>query len=664
MASPQPALHRSPGLRSCLEQAFQVALGEPTGTVASYIPELSKVDPELCGLALCTVDGEVLCAGDAHHEFTLQSVSKPLVYGWALDRLGRDAVHARVGVEPTGDAFDSMIRLERSTLRPHNPMVNAGAIAVTGLLLEQGGMSDPIGELLHMFGAWAGRTLSGVDVPVYLSERSTGYRNQAIAYLMRHCGMLRLPVEAALDLYFQQCSVLVTSQDLAVAAATLANQGKNPLTGEQVIAPAGVEHVLTVMFTCGLYDDAGRFAFEVGLPAKSGVSGALLVVVPGQLGCGVFSPRLDARGHSVRGLTAVRHLSRELGWHVFDAPVLAAASPAVRPALARRNPDLPTILTQIHQDVRPDISGAVATYIPQLAQTSPAWWALAVCPLAGEEVVVGDADVPFTLQSAANPFTYSLAAERCGPERVHQRVGVEPSDNPFDAIVFDPRTQKPWNPLSNAGAIAVCGLIPGENPTARLGVLLDHFAALAGEPRLHLDAAVLQAEKTAGDRNRALAALLRNFGLVDDEHAALELYFQQCSIKVTCRLLARMGATLANGGVRPGGRRVLAHDRVRDILSLMLTCGLHDESGQFAFDVGLPAKTGISGAIVAVVPGRMGIAAYSPRVNRHGSSVRGVQALKALAACLRLGIFARDYGITGLDCTPALDFRLPESHTP
>ncbi len=175
---------------------------------------------------------------------------------------------------------------------------------------------------------------------------------------------------------------------------------------------------------------------------------------------------------------------------------------------------------------------------------------------------------------------------------------------------------------------------------------LAGFAALAGAERMVVDAAVLEAERAAGERNRAIASLLRNFRLVDDEEAALELYFQQCSIRVTCAQLARMGATLANAGVEPrSGRRAIDAELTRHVLSVMLTCGLHDESGRFAFDVGLPAKSGISGGILAVVPGRMGLAAFSPPVNDHGSSVRGLTAMARLSESLGLSVF--EPGIVG-----------------
>ncbi len=680
-------------LGAALDLALDRAAGLRDGEVATYIPELAEVDPELFAVAACTVDGELASAGDDRHELTLQSLSKPFVYGWALDCFGIEAVHERVGFEPSGDAFDSIIRVDAAN-RAHNPMVNAGAIAVSGLLTS--GDGSDVADLLSKLSSFAGRELTGVDVPVFLSERGAGHRNRAIAHLLRHLGKLAAPVERALDFYFQQCSVLVTCRDLAAMAATLANGGRQPSTGEQVLPEALVRHVLTVMFLSGLYDYSGGFAVEVGLPSKSGVSGGILAVLPGRLGIAAFSPRLDSRGNSVRGMAAIRQVGTALDLHCFEPvardphpdslpqretepdlspegqpPDVGAhgCAPSDRPpasdvgahgcapsvgapsvgAPAVRGAPLFETLQAVLEEARSVDGGEVADYIPPLASVSSDLIAIAVAGVDGEEQAVGDADVAFTLQSAANAFGYGLALEACGFEEVHRHVGVEPSGNPFNAIVFDPRGL-PFNPLGNAGAITVCALQPGSDATDRLKRLLAGFAAFAGEERMVLDAAVLQAEKRAGERNRAIASLLRNFGHLDEEAAALELYFQQCSIRADCRLLARMGATLANSGIEPRtGRRVLSTESVRRILTLMFTCGLYDEAGRFAFEVGLPAKTGISGGIVAVFPGQMGVAVYAPPVNRHGSSVRGLAMLKALSERLGLGMFMPESSSPGAD---------------
>jgi len=288
--------------------------GLSEGAVATYIPELARADPAAFGVAVVTVDGRAALAGDAERAFTLQSCSKPMTYGLALEERGAEVVHARVGAEPTGDRFNSIIKLDGRD-RPHNPMVNAGAIAITSLI---GGrdQAERSARVLAALGRYTGRP-AVVDGPTYESERATGHRNRAIAHLMLNYGAIEGPLDEHLDLYFQQCSVLVTARDLAVAAATLANGGVNPVTQARALDARHVRDVLAVMFTCGLYDGAGQWARDVGLPAKSGVGGGILAVAPGRLGIGVWSPLLDARGNSVRGVEACRELSRRLGLHVF-----------------------------------------------------------------------------------------------------------------------------------------------------------------------------------------------------------------------------------------------------------------------------------------------------------------------------------------------------------
>lgn len=302
-------------LSDLLQRLHAEAAADRSGHVATYIPELAKADSEAFGVAYCTADGRVGVVGDAEIPFTIQSVSKPFLYGLALDAHGRDAVARRVGVEPTGDAFNAIITLEQQTKRPHNPMVNAGAIAVASMV-PGAAPADRLNHLLEGLGRYAGRRLH-VDTAIYLSERATGHRNRAMAHLMLNFGMLEGAVEDVLDLYFQQCSVVVTARDLAVMAACLANGGIHPLTGERALDQGHVRDVLSVMFSCGMYDASGRWMHEVGLPAKSGVGGGILAVVPGRMGLAAFSPRLDDHGHSVRGMAVIRAISGALGLHVF-----------------------------------------------------------------------------------------------------------------------------------------------------------------------------------------------------------------------------------------------------------------------------------------------------------------------------------------------------------
>jgi glutaminase len=254
--------------------------------------------------------------GDIQQKFTIQSISKVFVYGMALEDYGRENLIKKVGVEPTGDPFNSLIRLDEDSKRPDNPMVNAGAIATTSLITGKD-PAERLNRMLTMFQRYIGQEVF-VDVSTFISERSTGHRNRAMAHLMLHFGMIDEHIEDALDLYFQQCSVLVTCHDLAVMAATLANQGINPITGERAVDATHVRDILSVMYTCGMYNFAGEWAYRVGIPAKSGVSGGIMAVVPDQAGIAVFSPPLDERGNSVRGLKVFEALSHKYGFHLFD----------------------------------------------------------------------------------------------------------------------------------------------------------------------------------------------------------------------------------------------------------------------------------------------------------------------------------------------------------
>jgi glutaminase len=288
-------------------------LGE--GHVATYIPELSKADPDAFGICLVTAEGQVFEAGDCDRTFTIQSISKPFTFGLALEALGFERVMQHVGVEPSGDAFNS-IELQNTSNRPFNPMVNSGAITVTALLHRIHG-DRTFEYLLDRFSTIAGRRLV-MDEAVYESERRTGHRNRAIAHLLLNFGVVHDEAEEALDVYFRQCSILVTCRDLAMMAATLANMGRNPVTGESAYTIAYVKDILSIMFTCGMYDYSGQWAYRVGVPAKSGVAGGVVAVVNRQLGIGTYSPRLDEYGNSRRGTEVCADMAARLGLHVFD----------------------------------------------------------------------------------------------------------------------------------------------------------------------------------------------------------------------------------------------------------------------------------------------------------------------------------------------------------
>jgi len=285
-----------------------------TGEVATYIPELGKANPDKLAISVVTADGQVYEAGDTQQTFTIQSISKPFTYGIALEDNGRSAVIDKIGVEPTGEAFNS-ISLDPATGRPLNPMINAGAIATTSLV-EGKTTKQKMHRILDAFARYTGRKMD-VDNNVYLSESETGHRNRAIAYMLRNFDIITDDPLPSLEAYFMQCSILVNCRDLGMMAATLANGGLNPLSGTRAVIGDYVESMLSVMGSCGMYDAAGEWIYNVGMPAKSGVAGGILAVLPGQLGIGVFSPRLDKHGNSVRGIGICRELSQRFDLHMF-----------------------------------------------------------------------------------------------------------------------------------------------------------------------------------------------------------------------------------------------------------------------------------------------------------------------------------------------------------
>ena len=288
-----------------------------SGTVATYIPELATVDPDGFGAALVSVHGKLHAAGDADRPFTIQSVSKPFVYALAISELGLDEVHRHVGFEPSGEPFNA-ISLEPDTGRPDNPLINAGAI-VTSALIDGPTAASRFERVRSFLSACAGRELT-VDDDVFTSETSTGDRNRALAHLARAGGVLRQSVDDATEVYFRQCSLVVTTCDLSVMGATLANGGVNPVTKQRVMGERAATLALSVMATCGMYDHSGEWMARVGLPAKSGVGGGIVAVQPAQFGIGVYSPRLDSWGNSVRGSGVLEALSAEFDLHLFDHP--------------------------------------------------------------------------------------------------------------------------------------------------------------------------------------------------------------------------------------------------------------------------------------------------------------------------------------------------------
>ena len=343
-----------PPLLRFLDECHRKFAADQEGSVADYIPELSKADPAHFGISLATLDGHVYEVGDSNIPFTIQSISKPFVFALALDTLGAARVESAIGVEPSGDPFNS-IRLNAQN-HPFNPMVNAGAIACSGLIQEAkgDGAFEYIREALSRF---AGRAL-GVDDAVYASESATGDRNRAIAYLLRTNAVLKERVDSVLSVYFRQCAILVTARDIAVMGATLANRGLNPVTGQQVMTPYAISRTLSVMTSSGMYDYAGEWIYRVGIPAKSGVGGGILAALPARLGLGSYSPKLDSHGNSVRGIKVCEALSSHYDLHMLNrsddarTSIIADYTIGQNPSRRSRRPHERDILATHHDQVR------------------------------------------------------------------------------------------------------------------------------------------------------------------------------------------------------------------------------------------------------------------------------------------------------------------------
>lgn len=298
-----------------LREVLDSLADNTNGEVADYIPDLAQANPDVFGIAVTTVDGRTHSVGDDEVEFSIQSISKPFAYAAALTDRGFDAVAAIVGVEPSGEAFNEL-SLEGGTRRPKNPMINAGAIATHSLLGAS--VDERVSRALSFFSTLAGRQLS-VDESVCRSELDTADRNLAIAHMLRNYEILSDTAHAVVEGYTTQCSINVTVRDLAVMGATLAAGGVRPGTEERIVSRAVARQVLSVMAGAGMYDAAGHWLTTVGIPAKSGVAGGLLGALPGQVGIGVMSPRLDKHGNSVRGVKVFERLSDDMGMHLMAA---------------------------------------------------------------------------------------------------------------------------------------------------------------------------------------------------------------------------------------------------------------------------------------------------------------------------------------------------------
>lgn len=303
-------------VEAALNAAYAKYKSLQEGANADYIPALAKVDSNIYGIALVTPDGKVYTAGDVTSEVSIQSISKVFTMALVMDEKGPESIFNNMGVDATGQVFNSIVAIEQYKGEQMNPLVNAGAITATSMVT--GGSREEIwNKILNYYNDFAGRKLS-VNQEVFESEAATNQRNQAIAELMYAYGRIKHNPDQATDIYTEQCSVNVNARDLAIMAATLANGGLNPVTDKQVMRSENVPEVLAVMATAGLYDDSGQWLYQTGLPGKSGVGGGIIAVSPGRFGIAVISPPLDPAGNSVRAQKAIADISNALGGNPYD----------------------------------------------------------------------------------------------------------------------------------------------------------------------------------------------------------------------------------------------------------------------------------------------------------------------------------------------------------
>ncbi|MEN8140444.1 MAG: glutaminase A [Thermodesulfobacteriota bacterium] len=307
-------------IQAALDKAYAKYKGLKEGKNADYIPVLAKVDSNLFGIVLVTVDGRVFSAGDVKSEVSIQSVAKVFTMALVMEESGPAAIRDNQGVDATGQLFNSIVAIEQNQGKEMNPLVNAGAITATSMVKGKNGKAQ-WASISKIYNAFAGRKLK-VMADVYKSESETNQRNQAIAMLMHAYGVIKKDPLVANDVYTRQGSVGVNARDLATMVATLANGGVNPVTREKVVSAANVPEILAVMATAGLYDDAGKWLFSTGLPAKSGVGGGILAASPGKFGIAAISPPLDAAGNSVRAQRAIADISNALGGNPYEVKPL------------------------------------------------------------------------------------------------------------------------------------------------------------------------------------------------------------------------------------------------------------------------------------------------------------------------------------------------------
>lgn len=309
--------HAVPDVAAIVKEiADEMAQRTDRGTVAHYIPELARIDPQKFGMVVADAEGNIFAGGDSDVAFSIQSISKVFTLTLALGMVG-DRLWRSVGREPSGSPFNSIVQLERERGIPRNPFINAGAIAVTDVILSGHQPREALGEILRFMQFLAGDSTIIIDEAVAASEQRTGFRNIALTNYMKSFGVIENPVDLTLGVYFHQCAIAMSCRQLATAGRFLAYSGRNPSTGHSVVSTERARRINAVMLTCGHYDGSGEFAYRVGLPGKSGVGGGILAVAPGKASIAVWSPGLDANGNSHLGRIALEYLTRRTGWSIF-----------------------------------------------------------------------------------------------------------------------------------------------------------------------------------------------------------------------------------------------------------------------------------------------------------------------------------------------------------
>ncbi len=629
-------------LTALLTDLYSNFLDLKEGENASYIPDLAKASPDLFSISIMTTEGRSYSIGDSAELFTIQSISKPLVYGMVLEELGEEYVLDKIGVEPTGEPFNDIMEPQEIQERKYNPMVNAGAIITTSLI-KGDTLEEKQEKLFNMFRDYFGRDIN-INESIFWSRKTGDSWNRAIAYMMLNFGLIEGKIEEILDLYFQQCSILVNCQDLALMAATLANKGLNPLTGARTINEKYTKNLLSVMFTSGLYDFSGQWAYRIGLPAKSGLSGAIIGVIPNQMGIAVFSPPLGEHNKSVRGVKIFEELSQRLKLHIFKPSYpndLLNKKQKIISSLFKNQDSLPSFLHHLYAKYLPLTEGQIYVSEPDLVEIDPNWFSICIVTVDGQVYTVGNSEKSFLIQSISKVFAYGMALEDHGRDYILTKVDVEPTGDAYNSIIkVEENSKRPYNCMVNTGAIAMTSLIKGKSPAHKLNRLLKMYEGYVGHP-VYVDTSAVVSEENQGDRNWAISYLLRNFGMISgDIKHTLDLYLQQCSAIINCRDLAVMGATLANQGINPiTGQTAINPDYIKDLLSVMFTCGMYDFAGEWSYKVGFPAKSGVGGGILGVVPGVMGIGVFSPPLDKRGNSIRGIKVCEELSQQFQLHIF-------------------------